>query len=827
MDDHAMSLPLSLPPEAFARHAAALRALARTLLRDPADVEDVVQETWIAALESPPAKLEALGGWLATVLRRRASNRRRSVERRARHESLAQRPATFDPRETEQREATLQAVVAALGALDEPLKQVVLLRYFENLPPREIALRLGVEPRVVYDRLQRAHVRLRWKLEREFGSARALNLALGALCGDEAGQAAAEPGARASAEPAWPAAPLAIGAAAALSLTLLLVALRQGSRRDAGESGSSAAAAAFASSNAAPTRESDSVAALDSAQLAGASREPVASDEREESARDMPLPPHEFELELTLLDHLDRSDASTAVFAGPAGGTLNLVGSTDANGRCTLRTRAWGASVELDLALGADGVVRRIALAAGKQSVVLRAPFAQPISLDDLPLVEPDKAGRLARAADVLSTRLESTHASSDATGHLTFIEPLLAFGAREQRGDPDAPPDEVIEFSEENFVISMNYAASEASADTGAAARQCRVAGVVLNSDGAAQASVVVSLRRADEGGWTSRSSDEHGAFEFKGLEPGEYVVQASGDELGAAHGRLALAAGQRVTWDARLERGEVFEGELVDVAGHPLRGWSVEVEGARGADLARTDAGGRFRIANAPSGALRVLARPIVLPAVPPLVLARGAYAADGPRRFTLEFAGEKPLGELRLFIPELSSQADGDRASSDSTPQPRLPRRNFEVRVWRVDSQLGASPLWSEATDNPRFLRAMLLPGEYRVEVLLAGRELREVAPVFITAGGVSELPIALSPGACVEFTSPATSEPAHVVLLRRGASFDALMTLPGINAHIAELRPGAYSVWNALSGRWLANFEAQAGATLQVQLAPTTR
>jgi hypothetical protein len=542
----------------------------------------------------------------------------------------------------------------------------------------------------------------------------------------------------------------------------------------------------------------------------------------------MPTPTFEFELELTLLDHLDRSDASTAVFAGPAGGTLNLVGATDENGHFTLRTRAWSARAELDLALGADSIVRRVVLTGGKQSLVLRTPPLPRITRNGETLVEPTERSVVASNFDVLSSRFQRTpHASHDAGGLVAFFEPLMAFGAREQRGAPDAPPDEMSQIFEENFAEIADYTVQEEGANKGAPAPKCRVAGVVLDSDGAARAGVVVSLRRADEGGWSSRTTDERGSFEFERLEPGEYLVQASGDELGAAHGRLSITSGQRATWDARLERGEVFKGELVDAGGRPLRDWSVEVEGALGADLALTDENGRFALANAPSGALRVLARPIALPAVPPLVLADGVYAAHGERKFTLELAGEKPLGELRLVIPELADENNLDSASSESNESTREPRREFEVRAWRIDSQRGASPLWSNATDNPRSLRAMLLPGEYRVEVLLAGREPHVVAPVFVAAGEVRELSIALAPGARVELSSPAFSEPLDAVLLRRGDSFDALMLLPSANAHIAELRPGAYSAWNAMTGRWLADFEAQAGATRQVQLGPVTR
>lgn len=818
-----------LAPEVFARHAAALRSLARALVREPADAEDVVQETWVAYLQSPPSRLESLGGWLSTVLRRRASNRRRESGRRALHEQAARRPESFDPRGIEQQEQTLQAVVAAVSALDDQLKQVVMLRYFEGLTPGQVAERLGVAPNVVYDRLHRAHAKLRTRLEGEFGSARALALALAAFSGDDLRVAPpAVPPASAATSSSWWTSPLALGAAAALSLAVVAVALREEAQRDERSGREGVAAGSSTSLDELTAKRESDLGGLSSTRAAVDAHGTGERTQESAAPRAMPTPTFEFELELTLLDHLDRSDASTAVFAAPAGGTLNLVGSTDVDGRFTLRTRAWSARTELDVALGADSVVRRVVLTGGKQSLVQRTPPLPRINRKGEPPVEPTERTVVASNANVLNSRLQRTpHASYDASRHVTFFEPLMEFGAREATQYPVAPPDDMSEIFEENFVAISDYTVQEDGSDKEAPAPRCRVTGVVLDSDGAARAGVVVSLRRTDEGGWTSWSSDERGLFEFKDLAPGEYVVQASGDELGAAHGRLTLSAGQRVNWDARLERGEVFEGELVDASGRPLRDWSVEVEGARGADLALTDQHGRFALANAPSGALRVLARPIVLPAVPPLVLADGVYAAHGRRKFTLELEAAKPLGELRLVIPALAGESSVAHASSGPSTPTREPSREFEVRAWRIDSQRGASPLWSNASDSPRSLRSVLLPGEYRVEVLLAGREPHVVAPVFIAAGEVMELTIALAPGVCVEFSSPATSEPAHVVLLRRGDSFDALISLPSTNATIAELRPGAYSAWNAMSGRWLADFEAQAGATLRVQLGPVMR
>jgi len=82
-----MHRPPSVERE-LATHAQALRALARDLV-GAADAEDLVQETALRALRSPPAAPHGLGAWLATILRRLAGNHRRGNRRRQRREGAA------------------------------------------------------------------------------------------------------------------------------------------------------------------------------------------------------------------------------------------------------------------------------------------------------------------------------------------------------------------------------------------------------------------------------------------------------------------------------------------------------------------------------------------------------------------------------------------------------------------------------------------------------------------------------------------------------------------------------------------------------------------
>jgi DNA-directed RNA polymerase specialized sigma24 family protein len=64
-------------------------AVARALLANAHDAEDLAQDTLVEALARPPRRLHNLRGWLRTVARNLARKRRRSDERRAHRERQA------------------------------------------------------------------------------------------------------------------------------------------------------------------------------------------------------------------------------------------------------------------------------------------------------------------------------------------------------------------------------------------------------------------------------------------------------------------------------------------------------------------------------------------------------------------------------------------------------------------------------------------------------------------------------------------------------------------------------------------------------------------
>jgi RNA polymerase sigma-70 factor (ECF subfamily) len=151
-----------------------VRGLARRLVRDSSTAEDVVQETYLEALERRPSAAVSLRGWLGKVVRHVASNFLRADGRRARRERRAARPEAQPPEALLlEREETRRRLVDAVLSLRAPRSTVLILRYFENLPPRAIARRLGMPVETVRTHLKRGLAQLRARLgaeHREDGS---------------------------------------------------------------------------------------------------------------------------------------------------------------------------------------------------------------------------------------------------------------------------------------------------------------------------------------------------------------------------------------------------------------------------------------------------------------------------------------------------------------------------------------------------------------------------------------------------------------------------------------------------------------------------------
>lgn len=182
----------------YDRFAPSIFAAAYRLTADRGTAEEVVQETFLALwnrAESFDPTAGSLSAWLHTIARNRAIDRLRAAGRRPALVALSSAAATDEgPTQALERlvsagavvagavapvspEAALEtvdlheAIGAALAAMPEVERTVILLAYQQELSQSEIAERLQWPLGTVKTRTRRALLRLREQLGAEFGPA--------------------------------------------------------------------------------------------------------------------------------------------------------------------------------------------------------------------------------------------------------------------------------------------------------------------------------------------------------------------------------------------------------------------------------------------------------------------------------------------------------------------------------------------------------------------------------------------------------------------------------------------------------------------------------
>ena len=156
-----------------------VRGLARHLAGQ--DGEDVLQDAWLAARRSPPDASKPANAWLARVLRNLVHLRRRNDARRARRErgyQAAQPDAAVAVDEVYERLELQRFLAEQVMALEDPLRTVVVLHYFEGLDSVRIGLATDAPPGTVRWRLKVALERLRAALDERHGGERRAWIAL-------------------------------------------------------------------------------------------------------------------------------------------------------------------------------------------------------------------------------------------------------------------------------------------------------------------------------------------------------------------------------------------------------------------------------------------------------------------------------------------------------------------------------------------------------------------------------------------------------------------------------------------------------------------------
>jgi RNA polymerase sigma-70 factor (ECF subfamily) len=134
----------------YARHAPSLLLFTRSIIRDYALAEDVVQEVFIDVWRNHTRFDESRSSfrsWLRTLAHRRAVDRIRSVEAaRQRDIKMGLREMTNSSHDADRWDTlfTRPQLAAALGRLTTKQREAVVLQYFGERTSAEVATALGV-----------------------------------------------------------------------------------------------------------------------------------------------------------------------------------------------------------------------------------------------------------------------------------------------------------------------------------------------------------------------------------------------------------------------------------------------------------------------------------------------------------------------------------------------------------------------------------------------------------------------------------------------------------------------------------------------------------
>jgi RNA polymerase sigma-70 factor (ECF subfamily) len=147
-----------------------LRRLARHLVADPAEADDVAQQTYLAALTSPPPVDREVRPWLTRVARNVIRSRYRTDRRRRRREKAAVELADVAAPDLLLEQVELQRLLAELVAeLPEPYRAVIVLRFYRDCSAADIATAVLVPAATIRWRIQRGLELLRAGLDRRHG----------------------------------------------------------------------------------------------------------------------------------------------------------------------------------------------------------------------------------------------------------------------------------------------------------------------------------------------------------------------------------------------------------------------------------------------------------------------------------------------------------------------------------------------------------------------------------------------------------------------------------------------------------------------------------
>lgn len=155
--------------------------IARGILRNDSEAEDVVQEAYVRALTHLDGFRgeSSLSTWLSRIAMNEAMGRLRGRRPSLDLDSLLQEslaaqiipfPTVVSDPEKSMAQRQIQEVVEhAIDRLPEPFRLVFITRVMEEMTVEETAELLGIKPETVKTRLHRARALLRQNVEKEIG----------------------------------------------------------------------------------------------------------------------------------------------------------------------------------------------------------------------------------------------------------------------------------------------------------------------------------------------------------------------------------------------------------------------------------------------------------------------------------------------------------------------------------------------------------------------------------------------------------------------------------------------------------------------------------
>ncbi len=135
--------------------------------------DDLLQDTWAAALPETTKGIDRPRAWLGRILRNSARMQRRGEARRRGREQAVARAEGLPSAAELAAEAELQErAVRCVLELDEPYRETLLLRFFRSLEPAEIARAQAVPASTVRNRLHRGLEQVRQRMDARHGGRR-------------------------------------------------------------------------------------------------------------------------------------------------------------------------------------------------------------------------------------------------------------------------------------------------------------------------------------------------------------------------------------------------------------------------------------------------------------------------------------------------------------------------------------------------------------------------------------------------------------------------------------------------------------------------------